>query len=76
MDLLAIPALIELGRSEEINRMWQDTTSDFGSFGSSLIGALAGGESMTDAVSRLAAERPELFADVDGQMLLKALGRK
>jgi hypothetical protein len=35
--------------------------------------ALAAGENARDTVQRLAAEYPDLFADLDGRILLQAL---
>ena len=75
-DIPAIPSLYALGRTAELEALAADaaTDADAGRFAAELARALADAPSdpRTD-VRQLAAEYPELFADLDGRLLLRAL---
>ena len=73
LDLLAIPSLVALGRTDEISAMWHDTETDVGRLGGEMIRAMEGGQDVREIVERLGAEHSDLFDDLLGQMMLRAL---
>jgi tetratricopeptide (TPR) repeat protein len=76
-DIPAIPSLRALGRTAELRAIAADsaaTGTETGQFASELARALAGGpEDPVAVVRRLAAAYPDLFSDIDGRILLRAL---
>ena len=73
LDLVVIPVLAALGRSSELRDLWVDVTSDAGRVGSELIDSVERAGRLREVVPGLAAEHTELFGDLDGRMLLRAL---
>jgi tetratricopeptide (TPR) repeat protein len=73
LDLLAIPSLAALGRTDAFRPPTYDPDAKVGAFAAGMTRALAAGENARDTVQRLAAEYPDLFADLDGRILLQAL---
>jgi tetratricopeptide (TPR) repeat protein len=75
-DIPTIASLLVLDRTDELQAMAVDaaTDTDAGRFAAELAGALADTPDDPGAVSReLAVSYPELFGDLDGQILLRAL---
>jgi Flp pilus assembly protein TadD len=71
-----IPSLYALGRTAELQAIAADAAADTdaGRFAAALARALADGPDDSGAVGRrLAAEYPELFSDLDGRLLRRAL---
>jgi len=73
LDLLAVTSLLALGRQAELSDTWRDARSNAGRFGGELIRAVDGGGSLREVITRLAGEHSDLFDDLDGQILLRAL---
>ena len=73
LDVLAIPALVALGRTDAVGAIWNDTETAVGRFGVALIRALENGTDVHEATARLAGEHPALFDDLLGRMLLRTL---
>ena len=73
LDLLVIPTLAALGRTDTLRVIWTDMDSDTGQLAGEMIRAMERGETVHDAVRRPAAEHPALFDDLTGRMLLRAL---
>jgi tetratricopeptide (TPR) repeat protein len=73
LDLLAIPSLAALGRTDALREIWSDTGTAVGRFASGLIRAMENGEDVGEVVARLALEHSTLFDDLEGRMLLRAL---
>ena len=73
LDVLAIPALVALGRTDAVGAIWNDTETAVGRFGVALIRALENGTDVQEATARLAGEHPALFDDLLGRMLLRTL---
>jgi hypothetical protein len=73
LDLLAIPSLVALGRTDALGSITSDADSDVGRFAGELIRAVERGEYVGELSTRLALEHPGLFGDLNGLMLLRAL---
>jgi tetratricopeptide (TPR) repeat protein len=73
LDLLVIPSLAALGRNDELRGMWNNAETDVGILGSEWVRALESGEGSRDVTTLLASRYPNLFADLEGRMLLRAL---
>jgi tetratricopeptide (TPR) repeat protein len=73
LDLLTIPSLAALGRTDVLRSMWNDTETEVGRFATEMIRALENGGDVGDTVRRLATEHSGLFDDLLGRMLLRAL---
>ena len=73
LDLLAIPSLAALGRTEALRALSFNEETDVGTFAAELIRAIERGEDVGDVTSRLAAEHAGLFDGLDGRLLLRAL---
>jgi hypothetical protein len=73
LDLLAIPALTALGRTDEFRAMRYDTDTDVGRFASELVSGLESGQDISEATARLDSEHAGVFDDIVGRMLLRAL---
>jgi tetratricopeptide (TPR) repeat protein len=73
LDLLAVPSLAALRRSDELSVMWSDTETDVGRLGSEMIRILETGGDLSQISARLAAEHSALFDDLLGRMLVRAL---
>jgi len=75
-DVISVPALYALDRTDELQNIATDVATDThaGRFIAELADALAEGPGDPAAVGRrLAADYPDLFDDLDGQLLLRAL---
>ncbi len=73
LDLLAIPSLAALGRTDALRTIWNDTETDVGRFATEMIRGLESGEHVGELTARLALEHAGLFDDLLGRMLLRAL---
>jgi len=73
LDLLALRSLAALGRTDAIRALTYDSDTEAGAFAAGMILALDAGEDLRDTIQRLAAEYTDLFADLDGRILLQAL---
>ncbi len=73
LDLLVIPSLAALGRTEKLRTIWKDTDTDVGRFAVELIRSLESGENVGELASRLAREHASPFDDLVGRTLLRAL---
>ncbi|MGD2071114.1 MAG: DUF5107 domain-containing protein [Gemmatimonadota bacterium] len=73
LDLLAVPALALLGRADALGAMATDHETASGRFAAALIAGIARGEDPAEVARRLAPEHPELFDDLEGRILLRAL---
>ena len=73
LDLLVIPSLASLGRVEELSGMAFDTDTELGQFASELIRVLESDGDLDAAITGLAVEHAELFEDLTGSLLLRAL---
>jgi hypothetical protein len=76
LDLLAIPSLVALGRTDALGTSWNNTATDVGRFATELIRAIADGMDVREMAQRLGVEHPGLFDDLHGRMLLRALSAK
>jgi tetratricopeptide (TPR) repeat protein len=73
LDLLAIPSLAALGRADDLRAIWRDSETPVGRLGNEMIGALENGRDVRSVTTRPAAEYADLFDDLVGGMLLRAL---
>ena len=73
LGLLVIPALVEVRGTMGLGDYAFDPSTDVGEFASELIGALQTAGSVQAIVERLQYEYAELFEDLEGQLLLRAL---
>ncbi|NIN11722.1 MAG: DUF5107 domain-containing protein [Gemmatimonadales bacterium] len=73
LDLLTIPSLAALGRTDELRTVWTDRDTDVGQFAGAMIRALESGEEIGELVARFASEHPGLFDGLIGRMLIRAL---
>jgi hypothetical protein len=74
LDLLAIPALTALERTDELRAMKYDTDTEVGLLASELVRAVQSGHDISEVTARLATEPAGVFDDIVGRMLLRALG--
>ncbi|UCD24857.1 MAG: hypothetical protein JSW51_02765, partial [Gemmatimonadota bacterium] len=74
LDLLVIPALVALQQQGTIDAVWNDTETEIGQVGLALIGAVENGDDIAEAAAQLAAEHLDLFQDLSGQLILRAMG--
>ncbi|MCH7491958.1 MAG: hypothetical protein IID05_14840, partial [Gemmatimonadetes bacterium] len=72
LDLLAIPSLVALARTDAIRPMWQDDETDVGRFATEMIRAAESGADIGEVAERLGTGSG-LFDDLLGRMLLRAL---
>ena len=72
LDLLAIPSLVALGRTDAIRAMWRDGETDVGRFATEIIRAAESGGDVGEVAERLGTDSG-LFDDLLGRMLLRAL---
>jgi predicted negative regulator of RcsB-dependent stress response len=73
LDLLAIPSLAALGRSDLLRTVWNDDDTQVGRFANELIGNLEAGAAVGELAERFAFEYADLFDDLLGRMILRAL---
>ncbi|UCC82177.1 MAG: DUF5107 domain-containing protein [Gemmatimonadota bacterium] len=73
LDLLVIPSLATLGRSDELRTIWSDRDTEIGRFANEMIRGLENGETLGQLTAGLAREHAGLFDDLLGQILLRAL---
>jgi tetratricopeptide (TPR) repeat protein len=73
LDLLVIPTLAVLGRTDTLRVIWADRDSDVGQLAGEMISTVEGGGDVRTMVTRLAAKHAGLFDDLTGRMLLRAL---
>ncbi len=73
LDLLAIPSLAALRRTDALRTIWNDTGTDVGRFASEMIRGMESGEDVSEITARLAPKHAGLFDDLLGRMLLRAL---
>jgi tetratricopeptide (TPR) repeat protein len=69
LDLLAIPSLASLGRSDALDTMWEDVGTDVGRLAMEMIRAAKDGRGFGEITGRY----PDLFDDLLGRMLRRAL---
>ncbi|MCZ6915644.1 MAG: DUF5107 domain-containing protein [Gemmatimonadetes bacterium] len=73
LDLLTIPSLLALGRTEALPTIWNDAETDIGRFAAEMTRAVKNGSEVSQVAARLAAAYPDLFEDLLGRMLLRTL---
>lgn len=73
LDLLGVAARIRLGQSPALGPSTVEVPTMEASFARGLLAAVRGGERLADAVERLRVDAAEIFGDVEGRLLLRAL---
>ncbi len=73
LDLLAIPSLVALDQTEELDSVMYDEDSEVGRFAAGLISAAQRGADLHEITARQAGEYAGLFYDLSGSLLLRAL---
>ncbi len=73
LDLLAIPALAALGRTEALHANSFNAETAVGAFAVELVSAIERGKDVGAVALRLAADHAALFDGLDGHLLLRAL---
>lgn len=73
LDLLGIAARVRLGQNPMLEPSTAEAATPASAFARGLVAAGRSGEGLAEAAGRLGAESAELFADVEGRLLLRAL---
>jgi len=73
LDLLAIPSLAAVGRTEALRTVWNDDETRVGQCANEMIRNLETGAEIGELIPRLAVEYDDLFDDLLGRMILRAL---
>jgi tetratricopeptide (TPR) repeat protein len=75
LDLLAIPALFSLGRTDELRSMAVDTASAIGQLTHGMIRALDAGDDLRAVIRQFATDHPDALGGLRGRLLLRALAQ-
>ncbi len=76
LDLLVIPSLVALGRTTELRVIWRDTDTEVGQLAAEIMSAVESGDEISDVTTRVAGQHLNLFDDLLGGMLLRALAAR
>jgi tetratricopeptide (TPR) repeat protein len=76
LDLLVIPSLVALGRTTELRVIWRDTDTEVGQLAAEIMSAVESGDEISDVTTRVAGQHLNLFDDLLGGMLFRALAAR
>jgi len=75
LDLLAIPALFSLGRTDLLRGMTVDTDRAIGQLAHGMVRALEAGDDIRDVIRQFATDHPGTLGGMRGRLLLRALAQ-